>query len=193
MVSHPGGKAGPRRVRRLKGKEAMSNSPAPAHAPAFMPGSPHSPAPGPRRVRRLKEPRPIQVRTDEDGAPSAIMSSYPAPTQAAAHAPAFMPGSSGHNQAVEKQSKNFFPARPSSRPAESEVFSENSRSHEKQSNNQNGWQPVSLLRRPWRIDQLWWRPGETVSRRYFSVAPEDGPPITLYQDLLTGRWYRQEY
>jgi len=53
--------------------------------------------------------------------------------------------------------------------------------------------PVTLLRRPWRIDQLWWRPGEIVSRLYFRVAPEDGPPITLYQDLLSGRWYQQEY
>lgn len=57
----------------------------------------------------------------------------------------------------------------------------------------SGWQPVSLLRRPWRIDQLWWRPGGAVSRRYYRVAPENGPPLTLYQDLLTGLWYRQEY
>jgi hypothetical protein len=54
-------------------------------------------------------------------------------------------------------------------------------------------QAVALLRRPWRVDQLWWRPGEAVSRRYFRVAPADGPPITLYQDLLSGRWYQQEY
>ncbi len=91
---------------------------------------------GPRRVRRLKEPRLLEVRTDEDGSPSAIMSSYPA-------------GAS--------------------------------------------WQAVALLRRPWRIDQLWWRPGEAVSRRYYSIAPEDGAPLTLYQDLLSGLWYRQEY
>jgi hypothetical protein len=52
---------------------------------------------------------------------------------------------------------------------------------------------ISLLRRSWRIDQLWWRPEQAVSRRYFRVAPEDGPPMTLYKDLLTGLWYRQEY
>ncbi len=87
---------------------------------------------GPRRVRRLKEPRPLQVHADDDGLPTHIMSSSPAA-------------------------------------------------------------PIRLLRRPWRIDQLWWRPGEAVSRRYFRVAPEDGPPLTLYQDLLTGLWFRQEY
>ncbi|HXH23121.1 MAG TPA: hypothetical protein VNN10_13940 [Dehalococcoidia bacterium] len=55
----------------------------------------------------------------------------------------------------------------------------------------NAWQEVTLLRRPWRIDQHWWR--DAVSRMYFRVAPEGGPPITIYQDLITGEWYRQEY
>ncbi len=55
-----------------------------------------------------------------------------------------------------------------------------------------GWRPVRLLRRPWRIDQLWWR-GTPVSRLYYRVAPEDGPPLTLFRDLVSGRWYRQEY
>ena len=55
------------------------------------------------------------------------------------------------------------------------------------------WTAISLLHRPWRIDQLWWRPGGAVSRRYFRVATADGPPFTLYQDLLSGAWYRQEY
>ncbi len=54
------------------------------------------------------------------------------------------------------------------------------------------WQEVSLTRSPWRIDQQWWR-GEGVRRDYYRVAPEDGPPLTLYWDLVTGEWYRQEY
>lgn len=54
------------------------------------------------------------------------------------------------------------------------------------------WQPVSSARRPWRIDQHWWR-GTPVSRMYHRVAPEDGPPLTLFRDLATGQWYRQEY
>lgn len=54
------------------------------------------------------------------------------------------------------------------------------------------WQDVALVRRPWRIDQHWWR-GEAVSRLYFRVAPEDGPPLTVYHDLARGGWFRQEY
>jgi hypothetical protein len=54
------------------------------------------------------------------------------------------------------------------------------------------WHGVTLVRRPWRIDQHWWR-GECVRRDYYRVAPEDGPPITLYHDLVTDEWARQEY
>ena len=54
------------------------------------------------------------------------------------------------------------------------------------------WRPVRLLRRPWRIDQLWWR-GTPVSRLYYQVALEDGLPLTLYHDLVKGEWRRQEY
>jgi hypothetical protein len=28
---------------------------------------------------------------------------------------------------------------------------------------------------------------------YFRVVPEDGPPLTIYHDLIGGQWYRQEY
>jgi hypothetical protein len=56
----------------------------------------------------------------------------------------------------------------------------------------DGWQVVSLTRRPWRIDQHWWR-GDGVSRVYYRVAPEDGPPLTIYQDLVSGKWFAQEY
>lgn len=57
------------------------------------------------------------------------------------------------------------------------------------------WQDVSLMRRPWRIDQHWWRPSPegAVRRDYYRVAPEDGPPLTLYRDLVSGEWFRQEY
>jgi hypothetical protein len=54
------------------------------------------------------------------------------------------------------------------------------------------WVDVRLVRRPWRIDQQWWRV-EPVSRVYYRVAPEDGPPLTVYHDLPGGGWYRQEY
>jgi hypothetical protein len=54
------------------------------------------------------------------------------------------------------------------------------------------WQSVILVRRPWRVDQHWWR-DEPVRRAYFRVAPEDGPPLTLYRETESGRWFRQEY
>ncbi len=54
------------------------------------------------------------------------------------------------------------------------------------------WQDVSLVRRPWRIDQHWWREA-SVSRVYYRVAPEAGPPLTLYRDLVSEDWFRQEY
>jgi hypothetical protein len=55
-----------------------------------------------------------------------------------------------------------------------------------------GWQDVTPVRRPWRIDQHWWR-GDPISRVYHRVAPADGPPFTLYHDLIARSWARQEY
>jgi hypothetical protein len=55
-----------------------------------------------------------------------------------------------------------------------------------------GWQEVSLARRPWRIDQHWWR-AAPVSRVYYRIAPEEGPPLTIYLDLVSGEWFGQEY
>lgn len=54
------------------------------------------------------------------------------------------------------------------------------------------WQDVSPVRKPWRIDQHWWR-SEPVSRLYYRVAPPDGSAFTVYQDLSSGEWSRQEY
>jgi hypothetical protein len=54
------------------------------------------------------------------------------------------------------------------------------------------WRDVSLVRRPWRIDQHWWR-GEPIKRDYYRIAPEDGPALTIYRDRLSGGWSRQEY
>jgi hypothetical protein len=54
------------------------------------------------------------------------------------------------------------------------------------------WREVRLVRRPWRIDQHWWR-SDPISRLYYRVACEDGPPLTIYYDLISGSWSRQEY
>lgn len=54
------------------------------------------------------------------------------------------------------------------------------------------WQNVRLVRRPWRIDQHWWR-AEPISRLYYRVAPQDGPELTVYRNLIGGTWAQQDY
>ena len=44
----------------------------------------------------------------------------------------------------------------------------------------------------WRIDDEWWRK-RPVSRVYFSLLLEDGRTVTVYQDLTSGRWWKQAY
>ena len=43
----------------------------------------------------------------------------------------------------------------------------------------------------WRIDDEWWR--EEVSRLYYRLLLEDGRTVTVYQDLVGVRWFRQDY
>jgi hypothetical protein len=54
------------------------------------------------------------------------------------------------------------------------------------------WHDVTLARRPWRIDQHWWR-DRHIQRDYFRVVPHNGPPVTIYHDLIANNWFRQEY
>ena len=56
----------------------------------------------------------------------------------------------------------------------------------------NAWQKVNLARQPWRIDQHWWR-AELVIRLYYRVVLKDGAMLTIYRDLVSGDWFRQEY
>ncbi len=51
------------------------------------------------------------------------------------------------------------------------------------------WLAAEVVDR-WRIDDEWWR-AELLSRAYFSVMLDDGRSLTLFQDLVTGRWSRQ--
>ena len=146
---------------------------------------PHISAPT-RRVRRLKEPRPVRVRTDDRGNPVAIANLTPRPPSFDSAQDRLRPTERGSQEPATNPSGGSAAAisRPHPETPSRNVMSTFS---------SVDWTNVSFLRRPWRIDQLWWRPGEAVSRRYFRMAAEDGPPFTLYQDLLTGDWYRQEY
>jgi hypothetical protein len=42
----------------------------------------------------------------------------------------------------------------------------------------------------WQIDDEWWR--EPISRRYATLALENGQTVTVFRDLVTERWYLQE-
>ena len=44
----------------------------------------------------------------------------------------------------------------------------------------------------WRIDDEWWR-AVPVSRLYYNVLLASGQRVVLYKDLVSSRWYEQEY
>jgi len=48
---------------------------------------------------------------------------------------------------------------------------------------------VAAIQNAWRIDDEWWR--EEVSRHYFQVELQNGPVITVFRDVVTGKWYEQ--
>jgi hypothetical protein len=42
----------------------------------------------------------------------------------------------------------------------------------------------------WQVDDEWWR--QRISRRYATLVLEGGQTMTVFRDLVTGRWYLQE-
>lgn len=56
---------------------------------------------------------------------------------------------------------------------------------------QRRWQPVAEIIDIWRIDDEWWRQ-RPISRMYYQVVLEDGKTISVFKDLVSGRWYRQQ-
>ncbi len=54
------------------------------------------------------------------------------------------------------------------------------------------WFKVACAEETWRIDDEWW--WETsISRLYFRLLLSNGRKITVFHDLVTDRWYWQEY
>ncbi len=51
---------------------------------------------------------------------------------------------------------------------------------------------VEAVLETWRIDDEWWR-HQPVSRVYYSLLLEDGRRMTVYRDLVNGRWLKQAY
>ncbi len=50
---------------------------------------------------------------------------------------------------------------------------------------------VICVRNRWRIDDEWWR--EEIARRYFELELDNGSVITVFHDLVSGKWYQQKY
>jgi hypothetical protein len=49
---------------------------------------------------------------------------------------------------------------------------------------------VELVRDEWRVVDRWWTE-EPVRRRYFEVVLECGRNVVVFEDQLSGRWFRQ--
>lgn len=48
------------------------------------------------------------------------------------------------------------------------------------------WKRVEAVLEMWRIDDEWWR--EPISRAYYTLLLEGGRHLTIYEDLVDGRW-----
>jgi hypothetical protein len=53
------------------------------------------------------------------------------------------------------------------------------------------FQQVREILNMWRIDEEWWR--KPISRMYYQLELPTGARLTVFQDLITGRWYRQNW
>jgi protein ImuB len=49
---------------------------------------------------------------------------------------------------------------------------------------------VASIEDVWEVLDEWWR-ARPISRRYYRLVLEEGPSITLFRDLVDGRWYEQ--
>ena len=52
------------------------------------------------------------------------------------------------------------------------------------------WFEVESVEDMWRIDDEWWRE-RAVSRMYYMCTVDSGMAITVFHDLIGGKWYRQ--
>jgi hypothetical protein len=50
---------------------------------------------------------------------------------------------------------------------------------------------VEEILNKWRIDEEWWR--KPISRLYYEIAFASGSRFTVFQDLITGKWYKQNW
>jgi len=50
---------------------------------------------------------------------------------------------------------------------------------------------VQEIANVWRVDDSWW--SRPASRMYYSLELDGGSRITLFHDLLSNKWYRQNW
>ena len=50
---------------------------------------------------------------------------------------------------------------------------------------------IAAISNIWRIDDDWWR--DEISRMYFEAELRNGQVMTIFQDLVSGKWYQQRY
>ena len=53
------------------------------------------------------------------------------------------------------------------------------------------WLSVAEVGEAWRLDDEWWRE-RAVSRMYFKAVLGDGAVVSIFKDLITISWYRQQ-
>lgn len=52
-------------------------------------------------------------------------------------------------------------------------------------------QKVQEITNVWRVDDNWW--SMPASRMYYALELDGGSRITLFHDLLSNKWYRQNW
>ncbi len=55
----------------------------------------------------------------------------------------------------------------------------------------NKRQKIQEIANIWRVDDSWWQ--KPVARMYYAIELASGSRITIFQDLLSGDWYRQNW
>ena len=56
---------------------------------------------------------------------------------------------------------------------------------------ERAWRRVAQVSDRWRLGPDEWWTGQTVDRLYFTLRLDDGQRCTIFQDLLTSKWYSQ--
>ena len=130
------------------------------------------PATGPGQAPRpLNAPRRIEVREDTGGIPVAVrlVAGVRAKRPRSSEASATAASAPGRHRAGESDKPHGTSGRGSG----------------------SGWLAIVEITGVWRLDDEWWHE-RPLSRMYYQVVLEDGMALSLFKDLVSEKWYRQE-